>query len=177
MELLKGGGMDLELLKELGFETAHKEASKKLDLKRRMMLAYEHFRFVEPHIMERFQSQLKVKTLKILQACPKCKNNQKHKETCTYCRQTGAQEQTYDKLQFTPLSKYREVPPQEALLDLKRAKDMNIFDTFEVAKVESVVERPDPIIFGQIEGCDDRFYIAQWDNDVKITDILNESEG
>jgi hypothetical protein len=62
-------------------------------------------------------------------------------------------------------------------MDLKKAKDMGCFDYFEVAKVETVEVRPDPIIFGGIEGCDDKFFITQWDDDVSIEEILNENEG
>jgi hypothetical protein len=35
-----------------------------------------------------------------------------------------------------------------------------------------VKEVIDPIIFGKIDGCTDRFFIAQWDDDVKIEDIV-----
>ena len=32
-------------------------------------------------------------------------------------------------------------------------------------------------LFGVVTGCDDRFFIAQWDDDVKIEDILQGDEG
>jgi len=36
---------------------------------------------------------------------------------------------------------------------------------------------PDPILLGRITGCENRYFIAQWDDDVKIEDILKENEG
>ena len=84
---------------------------------------------------------------------------------------------THDKLSFVNLKEYPEVPPMDCLMDLKKAKDMECFDSFEVAKVETVDVRPDPIIFGLINGCEDKFYITQWEHDVRIEDILKEGEG
>lgn len=59
----------------------------------------------------------------------------------------------------------------------EKAQKLKCFDTFEIAKIEAVEERKDPIVFGCITGCPDKFFIAQWDDDVKIEDILTESEG
>lgn len=169
--------MNVDLLKELGLDRAADTLGKKLDLKKKLAIAYEHFRFVEPHIFDRFQEEIKNKTIKVHVACPVCNNHQEKKKPCSYCRQTGAQHMTYDKLSFTNLKEYPEVPPMDCLMELKKAKDMGCFDSFEVAKVETVDVRPDPIIFGLVKGCEDKFYITQWDNDCKIEDILKENEG
>lgn len=168
--------MDTNMLKELGFDKAAETLGKKLDLKKKLALAYEHYRFVEPHIFQRFQEQVKAKTLKIKEVCPQCQNSKRASE-CVYCRGTGASVMTHDKLIFMKLKDYPEVPPPDCLLDLKKAKEMGCFDSFEVAKVQTVEVRPDPIIFGLIDNCEDKFFITQWDDDVKIEDILNESEG
>lgn len=146
-------------LKELGFETAHQRAKEKLDLKAKMTIAYENYRFVTPEIFDRFNEALKKKTIK----------------------KTGKNKwgdiETYEKLVFIPVNLYGEIPPQEVLIKMKEAKLRGCFDDFEVAKVETVEIRPDPIIFGLIHGCVDKFFVAQWDNDVKIEDILMKNEG
>lgn len=147
--------MTPELLKELGLDAASHKLTEKISLKKKLLIAYEHFRFVEPHIFDRFQEEIKTKTLK--------------KKDGWY--------DSYDTLKFIPLKEYGEVPPPDCLMDLKNAKDMGCFDYYEVAKVETVEHRPDPIIFGCIKGCVDKFYITQWDDDVKIEDILRDGEG
>lgn len=172
-------------LAELGFDTAAIKLNTKLELKRKLALAYEHYRFVTPTIFERFSKALIEKTKKIDIACPMCgghpeKPKRDYKNAngkCGYCRETGAQRMTHDKLVFMTLAEYSEVPPAEVLGKLREAKARNCFDYFEVAKVQTVEVRPDPIIFGCIKGVGEKFFIAQWDNDVKIEDILTANEG
>lgn len=149
--------MNTDLLKELGLTKAAAKIDKGLELKKKMAIAYENYRFVSPDVFERFQAQLKEKTYK--------------KKGGEY----GAG--SFDTLKFIALSDYAEVPPPDCLLDLKKAKDMGCFDSFEIAKVETVEVRPDPIIFGLIKNCVDKFYITQWLDDVKIEDILKQHEG
>ena len=60
---------------------------------------------------------------------------------------------------------------------MSEAKARGIFDTFEVAQIDSVVEYKDPIVFGRIEGCGDRFFVAEWADDVSITDLIGDHEG
>jgi hypothetical protein len=193
--------MNTAQLKELGFTKAAAKVDKAQDFKRKLAVAYEHHKVVTPQVWDRFQKALKAKTGKITNPCPKCfakgkedmfyrkdpnelkkmlklasRSNQKACE-CGYCQGTGAERLEYDRLVGYPIEEYSEVPPMDCLMDLKTAKDRNCFDTFEVAKVESVVERPDPIIFGRIEGCPDRFFITQWDDDVSIEQILQENVG
>jgi hypothetical protein len=67
--------------------------------------------------------------------------------------------------------------PTEKEVELRKAKGLECFDRFEVAKVETIEVRPDPIIFGLINDCVDKFFITQWDDDVKIEDILKQNEG
>ncbi|MGD0652253.1 MAG: hypothetical protein ABSA97_14145, partial [Verrucomicrobiia bacterium] len=69
------------------------------------------------------------------------------------------------------------VPPPAALEKLAEARMFGCFDDFEVADLKTVAVRPDPILFGVIIGCPDKFFIVQWDNDVKIEDILRADEG
>ncbi len=145
----------VELLKELGLEKASENVQGKIDLSMKLTIAYEHYRVVTPKIIERFQDELKRKTKKKLS-------------------HGGI---SYDRLAFVALKDYAEVPPEHALLALKEAKKRNCFDYFEVAKVETVEERPDPIIFGRVDKSPDRFFVTQWDDDVRIEDILRANEG
>ena len=147
--------MTPEMLKELGLDKASEKLGQKITLRKKLLIAYENYRFVEPHIFDRFQEEIKAKTLK--------KKDQYY--------------DSYDQLVFIPLKEYGEVPPPDCLLDLRKAKEMNCFDTFEVAKVQTVEHRPDPIIFGCIDGCVDKFFVTQWDDDVSIEQILKDSEG
>jgi len=160
----KGGNMKtLELLEELGFGKAAEKVKKNIALKTKLAVAYEHYRFMSPEALERFQEALKMKTLgtKVVQD--------------GFGRRREIE--IYDQLRLTEISKSPKTPPMEVLLKVKEAKERGCFDYFQVADIETVEERPDPIIFGGIEGCDDLFFIAQWDNDVSIEDILKDGEG
>jgi hypothetical protein len=145
-------------LKELGFTTAALTITRQREMARKLRIAFEHFRVVTPDIVRGFQHELYRRTK----------------------RQIGGpySDVTYDQLAFTEISQYPNVPPQGVLNKVKEAKDLGCFDYFEVATIQSVRVIPDPIIFGRISGSDNRYYIAQWDNDVKIEDILRgEEEG
>lgn len=147
--------MTVTELREVGMEEAANQLEKKMVLAKKMMVAYEHFRFVTPEVLTRFKDALKEKTF------TKDKNGY----------------QRYDTLKFEELKRYSKVPPKTVLESIKTAMDKKCFDKFEVASVETVEVRPDPIVFGVIDGCQDKFFIDQWDNDVRIEDILKESEG
>lgn len=146
-------------LSELGFTAAAAKVNTDRALARKLRIAFEHFRVVEPDKIQRFQQELRDRTIK-----DEGKN------------QWGTI-QRYDSLKFTPIEKYPNVPPIEALQELRKAKAFECFDRFEVATIESVKIVPDPIIFGVIDGSLNKYYICQWDDDVKIEDILREDEG
>lgn len=141
-------------LRELGLDAAANDLLAKKELKRKLTIAYERFRFVTPGVIRRFQEEVQKRT---------------HKDHKSYYQ--------YDQLVFIPIAQYSKVPPKEVLTAIREAKSLNCFDSFEIAKIEAVQVRKDPIVFGCIKGCDDKFYIAQWDNDVKIEDILRHNEG
>jgi hypothetical protein len=157
--------MDVQTLKELGLDQAAETLDQKIQLKQKLMVAYEHYRFVEPQVINAFQEQLKKKTFKREQ------HDQYHYTD------------SWRQLKFMALKEYPHIPPTDCLMDLKKAKEMNCFDSFEVVMVEEVVNNydttpvPDPILFGLIDGCVDRFFITQWDDDCSIEEILKESEG
>lgn len=185
-----------ERLKSLGLTKVAGTIEKKLDIKRRAAIAYEFYRVASEDVIKEFCGRMKERTLKIQTTCPKCEGKGKEElfyskdkgrlktmidrakksklkaSNCGYCRGTGAQGQTYDTLRFTALKDYDKVPPEACLAQLEVAVKRECFDEFEVADVETVMERPDPIIFGRIKGSSDRFFVTQWDNDIDINDIL-----
>lgn len=123
--------------------------------KAKMMIAYENYRYVRPEKFTQFNERLRKET------------EQKN--------QFGGY--SYDRLRFTPLDQYGKIPPVGVLAALEKANELSCFDRFVVADIESVVERPDPIVFGIVEDCSDYFFVGQWDDDVKIEDILGQNEG
>lgn len=78
----------------------------------------------------------------------------------------------FKQLVFIRLEVYEEIPPAHVLDALEKATELGCFDYFEIAKIQWIKEIKDPIVFGRIEGCPDRFFISQWDDDVKIDDLL-----
>jgi len=146
----------VDRLQKLGFKTAGDKVKKAAEKKRKLAIAYEHYRFVKQEKIDAFNAKLRKKTEK--------------RESYTTTWQT---------LAFTPVKDYAEVPPEEVLEKMEEAIDKNCFDVFEVAYIETMSQTkvPDPILFGRINGCPDRFFISQWDDDVKIEDILSAKEG
>ena len=154
--------LQVERLKKLGFTQAANELEKAVKvanevakdspLKRKLAIAYEHFRFVRPEKIAEYNAKLKAQTIK----------------------NGGRFSETYDTVDFMSLSDYGSIPPESVLLALEDAKKFECFDSFEIAYIKQV---PDPILFGRIGGCTDRFFVSQWDNDVRIEDILKDNEG
>lgn len=142
-------------LEAAGMKGAALALREKAERKRKLMLAYEHYRFVRPEKIEAYRKRLNKSTMKRLPL--------------------GGHE--YMDLAFTPLERYEKVPPGEVLTKLKEARAMGCFDRFEVAHVVARKEVPDPIVFGRVDGCEDRFFVAQWDSDIRIEDILLPAEG
>jgi len=142
-------------LEELGFIKAAEDLKVKREMARKMRIAFEHFRVVTPDAITRFNEDLRKRTTKTGQFS-------------TY---------SYQRLRFTPIAQYGQIPPTAALEALRAAKGLKCFDAFEVADIESVQVIPDPILFGVITGCENKYFIAQWDEDVKIEDILKPDEG
>lgn len=141
---------DIERLEKSGLTGIAKTIKKLKEKNAKMIIAYEHFRFVRPEKFQAFNERLKRETMK---------------------------DYTYNRLRFTALENYNKIPPMMVLDAIDAANDKACFDRYEVADIESVKELPDPIVFGVIDGCSDKFFITQWDDDVKIEDILSENDG
>ncbi len=70
---------------------------------------------------------------------------------------------------FTTVEALTAIPPKAAMTAIAKAQSTGLFEKIQVL---SLVRVPDPIAFGRIEGSDDFYYITQWDDDVKVEDIL-----
>jgi len=151
---------ELELL---GLKAASRTVDRKVEMARKMAIASEHHRVVTPKNIEKFNRKLRRRTLSVLRIGRSYKS-------------------TWQRLNFTPIDQYEEIPPTPVLEALKKAKELKCFDGFEVAtlKVENatkMIPPPDPILFGTIRDCSNKYFIAQWDEDVAIEDILKRGEG
>jgi len=154
----------VEELKELGFEKAATDLDAKASLRQKLMLAYENHKVLTQECLDVFQAELRKKSEEIYRDGKRVKNIDRAK----------MQTVKYDRVRFRSLADYPKVPPPEVLGKLKESKATGVFDSYEVADVESVEEREDPIIFGRINGCPDRFFIAQWDNDLKFEQMVKD---
>ena len=67
------------------------------------------------------------------------------------------------------ISEYLGIPPASALKALRVAQEKEIFDYYTIASVSAV---KDPLLLGRIEGVEDRFYLAQWGDDVSLDDVI-----
>ncbi len=141
-----------ERLATLGFKGLSDKLRVAKERKRKLALAYEMYRFVRQEHVDRFNRELRKKT-------------EQGKSPFSASWQT---------LAFTPIENYDKCPPENVLASLETAQRHKIFDAFEVAHIVNV---KDPILFGRIENCTDRFFIDQWDNDVTIKDLLRDNEG
>ena len=140
-------------LAKAGFVKAAQDLRVMLTKKRKLAIAYELYRFVTPENVAKFNADLLKKTGKNL---------------------NDAWNQEYSVLAFVPIQSYGSVPPDEVITKLEEAQSHKCFDQYEVAYILDV---KDPLLFGRVEGSPNRFFIAQWDDDVKIDDLIKENEG
>lgn len=143
----------VERLEKLGFKKATKKIVESRDMYKKLHIAYQHYDFVTPEDVEKFKSALRART-------------EKDSKTSL----------AYDTLAFIEVKDYQEAPPAEVLDKMAEAIERECFDTFEIAKIESVKEVKDPILFGKVKECGDYFFICQWDSDVTIEMIKAEAE-
>ena len=135
-------------LESLGFKQVVEKDKKVGVLRRKLAIAYEHFRYVTQEKVDKFNAKL-------------------HKKTMN-------RQGDYKRLEFESISKTELVPPSDVLTLLEEAKKLDCFDEFEIGYIAEV---KDPIVFGRVKGCANRFFIGQWDDDVRIEDILAPNEG
>lgn len=136
------------LLEKLGFKKALSKLGKGRKVFPKLKVAYAMYGFIKPEQVQKFQEVLGLQ-----------KASKGYRKQLSFCRIDQ-----YD----------RDVPPQDVLEKIEAAKNVGCFDYFEIAYVEEV--KKDPIVFGRIQDCPDRFFIAQWDDDVSIEQIIMASE-
>lgn len=141
-------------LERLGFKSASSRIKVLAEKKKKLAVAYEHYRYVRAEKMNDFKQKLIKGSMRSLNY--------------------GSSPREWKELSFTPLEHYQEAPPVHVLDSLEKAKEKKCFDYFSIAHVVRV---KDPILFGYIEGCTDHFFIDQWDDDIRISDILKDNEG
>lgn len=140
----------LEQARDAGFVAAAENAQKLIDRAGRLAKAYEHYRYVTSEQIRSFNLRLREATI------------------------FGY---SYDTLMMVDAASYHAMPPQDVVEALKNAKCTGIFDTFEVAYIETLRVVADPILFGCITGCADRFFIAQWGDDVNFDQLVGVNGG
>lgn len=119
-------------------------------LHQKLDIAYKNYQLIATdEIISEFNEKLKKETLK--------------EDKYSY---------SYKHLLFTPLEEYQKVPPDFVLERIIKAKQLECFDSFEVCTIGWHKEIKDPIVFGIIKGCSDKFFISQWDDDITITELL-----
>lgn len=165
----------MEELERLGLTAALKTVARQREyatpqLRRKLRTAFEHFRVVTPEKLKDFREKLKKRTQVSWVSRDFYGERTRH--------------WTWYGLKMVPLEHYTMVPPPDVLKALSDAKELDCFDGFVVAtaeiqtRAEKLPSRlPDPILFGVITDCQNLYFIAQWDDDVKIEDILAEGEG
>lgn len=150
-------------------QTAAENFEKQYQTARKVAIAKEHFRFVTEKNLDDFNAKLRAESRRV--------------KTVRMSSNREVETTTYKALLIEDLKDYSGIPPKEVIEKVKQAKALKCFDKFEVASIvekqhQRTIEKvPDPIIFGRVHESDLRFYIAQWDNDVRIEDILEPMEG
>ena len=141
-------------LKSIGLTAVAETIEETASLSDKLKQAYARYRYLSPSAIERFQAKLQAEA---------------------HMNDQGVT--SYKRLRFTRLESYPKLPPDDVLAALDQAKSYGCFDYFEVADLETVKVYPDPLLLGCVNNCADKFFITQWDQDVKIQDILQGDEG
>ena len=141
----------MQQLAQLGLSEAVSQLQRREEACEKWALAYAHYKFVTPEQVQVFRDK------------------------CTQEYRTSERGYRVEKrLVFTPIKDYPSVPPTEALTALQEAQARKVFDGFEIAHIEWQEIIPDPILFGCITGCPDKFVIAEWGTDVSYADLVGK---
>ena len=151
--------MDIERLEQLGLTKVATAIREELSIRQKLAIAYQHYRYVTAEKIAAFDAKLAAET-----------------RTDEGSNQWGMI-YSYKRTKLTPLQDYTKLPPDSVLDALETAQGRGCFDQYQVMTIEYHKIVPDPILFGRVNDCSDLFYVAQWDDDVKIEDILKDHEG
>lgn len=140
---------DTKRLEKLGLKKVSGQIDEMRERKRKMEVAYKSFRVCPPDKVVQFNEKLRKETLK--------------EDKNSY---------SFKRLEFIPIEKYEKIPPEAILQKIEKAIEKDCFDNLEICKIAWHKEIKDPIVFGCINGCQDKFFIGQWDNDITIDEIM-----
>lgn len=72
-----------------------------------------------------------------------------------------------------PLTDYQEIPPAQIVEKVSETNKTGLFDYLTVAKFSYKTEIvKDPLLLGRITNSDIRFFIAQWEDDIHLDDLI-----
>ena len=69
----------------------------------------------------------------------------------------------------TPIQAYPKIPPDHIIEKAVEARKRHCFDQLVIAEV---LELKDPLLLGRIIGCETRYFLGQWDDDILLDDII-----
>jgi len=170
----------IEELEKLGFLKAVENLKQKVskEEKLRKLGVYPYVRITEEKILDYLMRKAKEYNTKVGQPDFKVDKgiNQPgmflsptHSLLASTCHRGSYSGIGYFLWEETPITTYEGIPPDGVLTTLKEHKERGVFDEFVVATVEAI---PDPLLLGKINEVSDRFYIAQWGNDIALDDII-----
>lgn len=170
------------LARESGFIAAADRLEEKARVARTLAIAYEHYRYVTQEQIDAFQGRLKRATTR------KPTIEEIYASRSPRSSFVGLSDEqlvryatpVYDHLVLDNLEAYEGLPPVDVMLKVKEARSRGIFNGFQVAHVQPVATRivlPDPIVFGCVQGCTDRFFVAEWGTDVRLADLVGPNGG
>lgn len=73
------------------------------------------------------------------------------------------------------VAKYKGIPPDDVLGKLEEAKKAGAYDYFTIATVDTRLTKTpirDPLLLGRINGSTDRYFLAQWGDDISLDDVI-----
>ena len=100
--------------------------------------------------------------------------------TDTIVRYSVKTEPSYADVEFnwreTPVCNYKGNPPSGILKKIIEENKKGIFDELRIVTVSKEVLAKDPLLIGRINGSEQRFFIAQWGDDVKMEDLFRAKQ-
>jgi len=69
----------------------------------------------------------------------------------------------------TRIESYETLPPDNVLKTLKEHKERQVFNSYTIATVKGI---HDPLLLGRVNDCEDRYFIAQWGEDISLDDVI-----
>lgn len=162
-----------ERLDKLGFKKAASPIGRKALAQQRLQVVIENkFIAVKPEKIKSFLNRLASEYNLKYGVDKLTKTDKNYGEDCSiaytihrsFTRGVG-----YFKWEEVATEQYAGIPPESVLARFEDVQRKKLFDSYTVATVGAV---KDPLLLGRILGCDDRFFIAQWGDDVSLDDVI-----